>query len=201
MIIELTTPGTALYGKVADFACQRYVERIFALTPARPDAFAYAASLHSGVIFGCLGLHKAKEKESLLIEKYVPNVFERIAGEIPERKACAELGTRAVLPYRDISTTELSLGLSAVLLLHAHRQGLRYFGFTSIRTVRHLAGQLRLDLITFGKPELSGFDGEFRENWREFFRIRQCCFGFQLHTIDGCAQILECLERKGVCSK
>lgn len=196
MMVGIATASDIAYKELSDFARSRYAKRLAATTSADPDAFAYARE--SGRIVGCFGIYLAHSRSPLLLETYIPNAFERIAGKIVCRHLCAELGTRAVSPENGYKSQDVSLALAAVLLLYAKSQGVRYVGFTSNRTVRTITNALSLELVELGEPDLSGCNEDFGRNWRTFFRTKQSCFGIRLDCLEGCRTAIRALESHGI---
>lgn len=195
MLIGIATPQEVIYPEVSRFAREGYARELGATIRAEPDVFAYAQ--HEADIVGCFGLYRAREHEPLLLETYVPDAFERMCGDrTVERHLCAEIGTRAVIPTLGFRGTDISLGLSACLLIHAKAQKIAYLGFTSNRTALSLAKMLGIEVVHLGEPDLSDQNEDFRKNWRRFFRIKQYCFGFRLESVAGCLAALERLESR-----
>jgi hypothetical protein len=65
-------------------------------------------------------------------------------------------------------------------------------GLTGNRTVVALAAALGTAFAQLGVPDPSSRDERFKENWKEFFRIRQRCYGFKVSdAIPGCEAWLE----------
>jgi hypothetical protein len=190
MFIGVATPVHAIYADICCFARRTYAQRLAADILPAPDAFAYAED-NSGVV-ACIGLYRAVKHSKLMIERYVPDAFERTAGcPAVERDACAEIGTRAISRAAGSGGSRLPVALSAALLMYAYTQGLRYLVFTSNRTAVCLARTLEVELIYLGQPDTSRMEPSFLKNWRAFFRVRQSCFGLRLDSVAGCENILE----------
>ena len=188
--IGITTQDDRRYGLVSTFARRVYASKLNAETPANPDLFVYGSEC--GDVIGCMGLYKAATRDTLLIETYRSRLFEEISGLSPvERHLCAEIGTWAIPLDRARCGMRLSIALTAELIMHAHRTGIRYLGFTTTPTVRVITKALGLELIHAGDPDLSTKDEVFLRNWREFFADNRSCFGFHIKAIGGCIRAIE----------
>ena len=195
--LSITTLREGAYDEVSRFARETYDEKLGAAIPAKPHVFAYGYD--DARIVGCFGLYLASKQDPLLIETYVERAFETISGDsLVDRRMCGELGTRAVNAPEGARSGDISIGLAATLLMFAHDTGIRYLGFTSNRTVRAIADALGVSLVDLGEPDLSEKDGEFRKNWKEFFRVKQLCFGLYMESNNGCHEALQRLSHRGI---
>lgn len=187
--IMLAHPGTPRYDEVRLFAQTTYLDLFQARIDPRPRLFVYASD--SRTIVGCFGLYVAHDDTPLLFETYVPDACRRITGD-DDRSSLAELGTKIVRPPHDLRahSQDISIAMTARLIIEAHRIGVRYVGFTTNRLVRRVTDRLGFELIELGAPSLDGKDDAFKQNWREYFRRPQYCFGFVIRSLDQCHQAL-----------
>lgn len=193
------TPGQALYATAARFAKLVYQQQLGATIDAQPDAFSCALQGRAPV--GCFGLYQAKE-EPLLIERYTPQVFSTLAQQKQvQRRACAELGTRAVVKVPGTTSFYVSLALVATLLIHAQAKGIRWVAFTSNKRVRAITDALGFPLTEFGAPCLDDVDEAFKANWSNFFKVKQECYGFAIDSVEGCYHTLSTLQSRGFAYK
>lgn len=193
--IGILTPSDPMYEQVSVFARDVYLKKLKAIIDARPDAFSYATE--NDRVIGCFGLYRARIGVPLLLETYHPDAFERIAGVTDvERRLCAEMGTRAVATIGNRRSNEVSLLLSARLIVHAEEIGIRYLAFTSNPSVRAIAAALDIDLVELGEPDLSRKDDVFLANWKEFFKIKQICYGFRIGSTATCRRVLEGIAKR-----
>jgi hypothetical protein len=193
-------PADPQYEKISDFAREVYGKKLHAMIAGKPTIFTYVET--AGVIIGCFGLYEGRLHSPLLFETYFPDdVFGKFFQDTrTDRSLIGEIGTRAVMVPDNIavSSMDVSIALSSALILMAGHQGIRYLGFTANRSVRKITDALELHLITLGEPDLSGKDEEFRENWKEFFRIKQQCFIIDVApSLTGCRKVIQQLTKKG----
>ncbi len=196
--IGIAYPQESIYTDISNFAKEVYLREFNAQTNPLPDLFAYATL--GDRIVGCLGLYCAKENIPLLFETYTANAYERLSGDAhPDRSKLGELGTRVVqLPPTVTRSTDVSVALTAVLISEAYRLGVRYVGFTTTRLVKRITDILGFDLINLGKPDLSGKDQQFQENWKQFFRTPQICAGFSISSLEGCRAMITQLKNRDI---
>lgn len=197
IIMETITPHDVRYAEISDFARNIYRKQLQVDITAKPAVFTCA--LEEGVPVGCFGLYRAETNAPLLIEQYIPRVFERLSGNkrVP-RSQCAELGTRVVTKNHTTTSLNVSLALIATLLIYAHKQGIRKVAFTTNKRVRFLADELKIPLLEFGAPSLEKMDQTFIQNWSQFFKIAQRCYGFPIENVSGCYNTLIALEDHGI---
>ncbi|MBY0473188.1 thermostable hemolysin [Patescibacteria group bacterium] len=188
--VGVAYPGEASYRNISEFAKEVYLREFDVRIDPMPDLFAYA-SMETQLV-GCLGLYRAQEDKELLFESYISNAYQKISGTLkPDRSALAELGTRVVhIPSAPSRSGDISVALTAVLILTAHPLGIRYVGFTTTRFVKRVTDTLKFDLINLGRPNLSSKDAAFQATWQKFFRLPQICAGFHISSLDGCETVL-----------
>jgi hypothetical protein len=196
--VGIASRGESKYLEISSFAKEVYLKEFGAQTNPLPNLFAYA--ILEDQIVGCLGLYRAQENTPLLFETYMMNAYERLSGDPnPDRSKLAELGTRVVqLPSATARSADVSVALTAVLISAAHQLGIRCVGFTTTRLVKRVTDALGFNLVILGKPDLSGKDAQFQQNWQRFFRVPQICAGFLISSIEGCRVAITQLEDRGI---
>lgn len=191
-------PNSLLYKRVSLFAKKIYREKYQTSIKANPDVFVYARQDKS--IIGCFGLYTAVNSKPLLFETYVPNAYRLISGKIKNRNLLAELGTK-VIAFSEETTSnknELTLVLTALLIIEAYKIGIEYVGFTTNRLAKRVTDILGFELISLGKPDLSNKTKKFLSNWKKYFHIPQFCFGFHIKSISQCEAILKQYSDKSI---
>ena len=197
--VSVAYPKDTSYPVISSFAQAVYSHEFGAHVEPAPDVFVYATT--NECMVGCLGLYQAREHEPLLFETYVPNAYGRLSGICDgKRSMLGELGTRVVQLSESPKTLsgDVSLAMTALLVSVAHRAGIRYVGFTTTRLVKRITDQLGFTLVTLGKPDLSGKDQVFRQNWEKFFRVPQICAGFHISSLTGCEMAATRLRSRGI---
>jgi len=199
---QIWTEGNPRYAEVCEFARTVYMDRLEARLTSFPEVFAVAQ--HEGEVVGCFGLSSGDRKNPLFLETHLDfNILEFLSGgELDDRKYIGELGTRAVAIEHIKGSLEslgtlISVGLSATITLHAHELGFQYLVFTATRSIRLIARRLDSELTLLGEPDFSGRDQAFLENWKNFIKVPQQCYGVSVkQAVPGCQRRLRILEER-----
>ncbi|HEX8993631.1 MAG TPA: thermostable hemolysin [Candidatus Paceibacterota bacterium] len=195
-------PHEDMYRAASQFAKEVYGQRLHAMIAGTPDVFAYAR--YGTSLVGCVGLYHADASRQVLLETYAPDALSTISGSPnTDRRLLGELGTRAVRLPDDIRerNADISLAITATVVSIAYLSNIRYLVLTSNRTASLIAQELGIELIRLCEPDISHLDKEFQDNWKEYFRVKQYCFGCALTTPAGCRRTLAHLEMKGIFSE
>lgn len=189
-----------VYEDISRFARDVYVRRHGVYIEALPDAFSYVRD--EDVIVGCFGIYWGTSHHPLLFETFFPGaLLVRTKVRTTRSNLCAELGTRAVtLPAKfPISSTDVSIALSATIIIHAREKGTPWLCFTTNKSVLHIAKHLGFQLILIGKADLSVKDIHFQKNWRPFFRVPQHGFLLNIRHTEQCESALSTLKNTLFC--
>jgi hypothetical protein len=192
--IGIAYPDEPRYAEIRRFAQDEYKRTLDSITTASADVFAFA--LHGDDLIGCIGLYCGSTRSELFFEMCTPRKpYERLAGTPnPDRTLLGEIGTRViVLPPHDVGgmrSVDVSIALTAAIVMVAHESGIRYIGFVTNRLVHFVTEPLGFVLIQLGKPDFSHKDQAFQDNMRGFLRTKQFCAGFEITSLTKCRNVL-----------
>lgn len=190
--IGIAYPTDPLYEDISRFAREVYHDRIQLTTTARPNFFAYAK--HSGNVVGCMGLYLGDTRPEMFFEMCKPpQAYERLSGlQNPDRSLLGEIGTRVIVVPGDacLQSLDISISLTAALVITAYEAGVRYVGFITNRLVHRITDPLGFHVLWLGEPDFSHKSTTFQKNMAGFMRAKQYCAGFPIGSLEHCEAVL-----------
>jgi len=164
------------YESVCRYAKQAYKNKLNVDLTEFPSFFVY--SKKADLITGCIGFTRGDERNPLLAETYFKfDLLRHVSGgKASDRKLFGEIGTRVVSGKEP----KLMLFLIAECIIHCCQSDIEYAIFTVPNKMRKLADILNIKPIEIGKPDLSGKDEKFLNDWKIFLSRNPESFGISI---------------------
>lgn len=182
--IHLHPQNTESHAEACARASAFYYERHHIQPVELPHTFAGAHQAH--LLLGCFGITYGAQTERLTTEWYLPEKHLSATlnqGKLIKRHDIAEIGTRVINKQRVLGSRlcfDLSIALTAQLVMHAAERNIKYLIFTGDRSATLIARKLHMQLTKLGAPCLATRSETYQKKWQSYFAIPRQCYGIDV---------------------